>query len=99
MLSAGLEVHEAGAVREGPRRGQQHYQREIDHSGGTGGTALAVVTFGISTKWTNTIEPALKKYDAFPGTKIKSYFHGSQYGLKHFILEKAQMTVILRLRV
>ena len=53
-----------------------------------GEVALAVVTFGISTAWTNPVEPAMKAYEGFPGLKVTKYFSGNQYGGKHFMLEK-----------
>jgi len=55
---------------------------------GAGAMIGAVLTFGISTKFTNTVDPAMKAYDGFPGLKITSYFGGNQYGGKHFMLEK-----------
>ena len=55
---------------------------------GIGAKVGAVLTLGISTKFTNTVEPAMKAYEGFPGLKVKSYFSGNQYGGKHFILEK-----------
>ena len=47
----------------------------------------AVLTFGISTKFTNTVDPAMKAYGGFPGLKVTKYFSGNQYGGKHFMLE------------
>jgi hypothetical protein len=37
---------------------------------GAASVGLAVVTFGISTAWTNTLAPAVKAYDKFPGMKV-----------------------------
>merc|ERR1719409_2267490 len=43
---------------------------------GAGAKIGAVLTLGISTMFTNTVDPAMKAYEGFPGLRVKSYFGG-----------------------
>ena len=48
---------------------------------------MAVVTFGISTMWTNGLDQMILETDKFPGMKVTSFSGGNQYGGKHIILK------------